>query len=591
MFAVCHINRNWLDDCLYYLSAIYFFKVIFITFPFSFWSFTFTSLQKGPFKFYSELYSTVDYSCLCFFETSEILNKCLVIILWIVASLFSTIMLLFSIVVNTMVFEICNLTFLVIGGFTLNFEIQSKYGVIAPIVQFCLQAYNKMDLNLRIYIVNYCVQRQLSVNRSKLSNESLTDPIYVQTTKTLEQWMSINIDTFNNNWNNNTKIEQSKKSNINTNIDKNQETTEIDLKVEVDKNVTNSNKNENANDNIVFNVKDGLSMHHFRDQYISSDTVMSEILSNLRGSIRAFYYEVFSDCSCFSIRNVSSRKEYVTSEGVDYACQKCGTIFLFPLFAFSSIYTVLYPILCFVCFMGLLFHDHENYNINNISLFNRFQIGLSCIYIFGVVLLCLLFYKVYKFYYILWHLIYVKKDILTGNDEKFKFFIVQHDNLQNNITDTSQVTVSGNTALVKHIQFVYFNMYTMQLTAHILRQFFGPLSNVIFEMIGLGNTNNSNSWDLVLDMVAENNLQNSAKYARLVVSKYLFDRANVSLVSGDDSNQYVGVGVETVKNVQQLQKYRSEPDLYAANGRFKNSRQRSAVKDLLGFDKYIFDIH
>ena len=82
VFGIVWYNRNLLDDCLYYLSAIYFFQVIVITFPFSFWSFTFTTFQHGPYEFYAELYDNVDVNCdgfyMCDHYASKILDSCLV---------------------------------------------------------------------------------------------------------------------------------------------------------------------------------------------------------------------------------------------------------------------------------------------------------------------------------------------------------------------------------------------------------------------------------------------------------------------------------------------------------------------------------
>ena len=573
-------DSTWLDDCLYYLSAIYFFKVIFITFPFAFWSFTFITLQYGPFEFYSQLHNSIDSNCGCVYKISKPLDKCIITILWIIASLFLTIMVLFSIVVNTMIFEICNLTFIVIAGFTLNLEIQNEYSTLAPIIKFCSQAYNKMDLNLRIYIVNYCVLRQMSVIGGNLELGVEANRVFVQTQKTLKQWMAINIDDFKSKNNININTNGGEDDDIKHELIENKfKEIEVDLQVSLRNNIKDTivaSDKENENNKVLFDVKDGLSLHHFRNQY--EVTVLEKILSNIRHSTRTFYDEIFSGCSCFDIRDTKLSKvkveEYHTVKGIDYAYQKCGTMFLFPLYALSSIYTLLYPILCFICFISLLSSYNNNCNIiNNVSLFNKFQIGLSCVYIFGLILICLLLNKVYKFYCILWHLIYIKNYIV--HDTRFKFTLVEYDDSQSKFVNTNE-KYSGDAALMKHIQFVYYNMYTMQLTAHILKQFFGPLSNVIFEMIGLSNT--ENAWDLAVDDV----------FGRLVVSKHLFDRVNVKLISG----QNVGVGIETVKNVQELQKYRSQYDVLSSttNGKFQNSRQRSAVKDLLGFDKCIFDI-
>ena len=545
---VLYYDRTWLDDCLYYLSAIYFFKVIFVTFPFSFWSFTFNTLQYGPFEFYYQLHRDVDNNCDCFCVTNKTLDKCGKIILWIVASLFSTIMVFFLIVLNTVIFEVCNLTFLVIAGFSLNVEIENNYGKIAPIIRFCSQAYDKMDLNLRIYIVNYCVRRQISVNGCNLSTHSVTDPPFVQIKKSLTQWMAINkVYTHNNN---------------NDNDNDEQKEIEMELQVNVVGIKDNENKNKNKNGNV-------LSLHDLRNQYCV--TVFERILSNIRGSTSAFYPVILSDCSCFDIRAANVRLErYLTlgvtfdPQGLEYAYQKCGTMFLFPLYVLSSIYTLLYPILCFICLMGLL--SNQNYTINNISLFNRFEIGLSCLYIFVLMLICLLLYKVYKFYYILWHLISVKSSIV-GYRKRFKLTVVEYDDLQNCCVYTNRYqTYSGAAALIKHIQLVYYNMYTLQLTAHILNQFFGPFSNIIFEMIGLNNT--ENAWDLIVDSVPD-----SPKLVHLVVSKQLFDKVNTKLISGHN----IAVDIETVKKVQQLQKYSLQ------HGEFinKNSCHRSAVKDLL----------
>ena len=66
------------------------------------------------------------------------------------------------------------------------------------------------------------------------------------------------------------------------------------------------------------------------------------------------------------------------------------------------------------------------------------------------------------------------------------------------------------TLIIKTYSICYYNMYTMHFTVHILRQFFGPFSNLIFEMIGLSYADDANGYecDLNLEMISYHIHQN-----------------------------------------------------------------------------------
>ena len=59
------------------------------------------------------------------------------------------------------------------------------------------------------------------------------------------------------------------------------------------------------------------------------------------------------------------------------------------------------------------------------------------------------------------------------------------------------------TLIIKTYSICYHNMCTMHFTVHILRQFFAPFSNLIFEMIGLINADDANGyeWDWNILMI------------------------------------------------------------------------------------------
>lgn len=216
-------------------------------------------------------------------------------------------------------------------------------------------------------------------------------------------------------------------------------------------------------------------------------------------------------------------------------------------------------------------NENNQLQLDNIKLtnFNKLQIALSLIYLFGILMLLAMIYKVYKFYHIVWHFPKLIEQILYWINK------VRH----------KDVIVEGiRNEMMHHINYVYYNMYSTKLTIHIIEQFFGPMANIMFDLLGL---NNQDSWDF--DAVPNDKGGVGLSLFRNEFPTQLLKVPDASIgISVINKDKSSTVDKQTVLAVQRLQlKSQNEKSQVWKDEASQSSSE--AICQLLGFDKSIFD--
>ena len=484
-----------------------------------------------------------------------------------------------------------NLSYLAIGGRSLTLFVERQHKKVIPLINFCCDAYDKRDLNLRILVVNYCILRQLSVNKRAVSKNDSSffagNAIYEHSHATLQKWMKamdvdIDGDTMGDSYpietivnigtHNDDDEEKKERYKMNQNMNDN-----VELLIKTNNTYNNYKVNNKGRiysekkDIKTIDIEEELSLKHFRDDYDFS--FIDVFLSNVRQMILECYKFIIRPelLQCFQHRQmytVKASNRKTTPLAVhrfdeprqNICCQlwhRLGKLILSPLYAITCVISVVFPILCLVLFIVIQLIDNNN---NKGS--NELQICLSAIYIIGIVSLCVLIPKVHRYYHILWHLSYCNYYAVCYSHDFF--FMVQSKGDMVNATFIPVVTMPTYTkGQMLHIRYVYCNMYEKLFTICILKQFFGVIASVVIDFVGLS-LDKREIWDM----------KTNDKGTRLIMAENIYD----DMI--DKANKNETVNSDTIAKVQALQLYLSRN-----NGKIT----RKTLNAFLGFDKYIMD--
>ena len=129
-----------------------------------------------------------------------------------------------------------------------------------------------------------------------------------------------------------------------------------------------------------------------------------------------------------------------------------------------------------------------------------------------------------------------------------------------------------------HIYYVFFNMYSMRLTIHIIEQFFGALSGIMVDFLSL---NKQYSWDF--------SIMEKTKDCKSLWLEMPLKNLDINLT----------VNKETVEMIQQIERYRlkqhakkqhgSQDSQSSTEGAVIERRNNTKLNQSLQYDSYIFD--
>lgn len=649
-FCVCFRIRS-LNYVLYYLSIIYLCNVLFITIPFGFWHYIFSacacddickdcSLKYRSFTGWidEKCYDGIGW-CMCRIFMYSLVFP-IIVLLYVI-----------HLIIHVTVLHVAKFSYLVLFGKTLNRKMMNFYDrhqsnsgkteekqlKLSWFTRFLDNSYNEVDASLRLIVTRYCILQQRSVNyRYKHFQESnrykrYNDKIYKQTSRALKQWSkAVNINNFPSNWdlNNNINVDERNLKNQNFNsltdglelelkvqsrqLKDSDENEDDDVKINVindidldNDNYINSSKSTSGNNKHV-HIKTLMDIVNIEDvsHQLSMDAIIGLISSQLRESglvihewlewITDFYCFCYCDLCSFDeislTRKMKNTKyylplrmhfqEYVTKNITCQIWQKFGTRILFPLYSIFSVYSIIYPLLMMIIVVLINIAIGFGYNNTNVNTcINIVQICFSLMYLICILILLKLSSKVCKFYVGKWNIIPVLYDIIE-TEAHCNYLIKNSDG-------TTDDLHSGMSALVFHVAYVYQNMYNIRWKIYLLKQFFGSLTNLMFEYLGIRiktnaddkyNYNDNQWWDLLPK------LNKKGTCIHLSLSKQDHQRLKETLTLMDN-NEIDLVELQTVKDIQEMQIWQLNQPPGIGSGLEMNQR----IKDLFEFNKCIFD--